>query len=117
MDRRETLKSLLVGTVSGGLAISGCTAGTEESISTVETPPSDEKFYGRTVEEKARDKQLMAETFFNAHEMETIAVLVDLILPANDQFGSATDAGVPEFIEFIVKDMPNHQLPLRGGIM
>src|ERR1700722_9417915 len=27
-----------------------------------------------------------------------------------------TDAGVPDFIEFIVKDEPQHQLPMRGGL-
>ena len=30
--------------------------------------------------------------------------------------GSASDAKVPEFIEFIVKDIPEHQLPMRGGL-
>ena len=30
--------------------------------------------------------------------------------------GSASDAKVPEFIEFIVKDMPDHQVPMRGGL-
>jgi hypothetical protein len=30
--------------------------------------------------------------------------------------GSASDAKVPEFIEFIVKDMPSHQTPIRGGL-
>ncbi len=30
--------------------------------------------------------------------------------------GSASEAKVPEFIEFIVKDMPSHQTPLRGGL-
>jgi gluconate 2-dehydrogenase gamma chain len=30
--------------------------------------------------------------------------------------GSASDAKVPDFIEFIVKDMPKHQLPLKGGL-
>jgi len=29
---------------------------------------------------------------------------------------SATDAKVPDFIEFIVKDMPQHQTPMRGGL-
>jgi len=28
----------------------------------------------------------------------------------------ATDAKVPDFIEFIVKDEPQHQLPMRGGL-
>ncbi|HEY4154608.1 MAG TPA: gluconate 2-dehydrogenase subunit 3 family protein, partial [Puia sp.] len=30
--------------------------------------------------------------------------------------GSASEAKVPEFIEFIVKDMPEHQTPMRGGL-
>jgi hypothetical protein len=30
--------------------------------------------------------------------------------------GSASDAKVPDFIEFIVKDMPYHQTPMRGGL-
>ena len=30
--------------------------------------------------------------------------------------GSATEAGVPDFIEFISKDMPRYQTPLRGGL-
>ena len=49
--------------------------------------------------------------------MTTIAVLCDLILPADDNFGSANDAGVPEFIEFMAKDLPINQLPIRGGLM
>jgi hypothetical protein len=48
--------------------------------------------------------------------MATIAVLADIIIPKDDVSGSATDAKVPEFIEFIVKDMPNHQVPMRGGL-
>ena len=56
------------------------------------------------------------EKFFTDHEMATIAVLADIIIPADEVSGSATDAKVPEFIEFIVKDMPAHQTPLRGGL-
>src|SRR5690606_40511822 len=73
--------------------------------------------YGRTPAEQARDKALFAETFFNEHEMATIAVLADIIIPADEVSGSATEAKVPEFIEFIVKDMPYHQVPMRGGLM
>jgi hypothetical protein len=43
-------------------------------------------------------------------------VLGDIIIPKDDKSGSASDAKVPEFIEFIVKDMPDHQLPMRGGL-
>jgi len=42
--------------------------------------------------------------------------LTNIIIPKDDVSGSATDANVPEFIEFIVKDMPHHQVPMRGGL-
>jgi len=72
--------------------------------------------YGRVPEEIERDKRIMASEFLNEHELETIADLCDIILPATSSAGGANDAGVPEFIEFIVKDIPSHQLPLRGGL-
>ncbi|PIH00465.1 hypothetical protein CS542_04605 [Pedobacter sp. IW39] len=37
--------------------------------------------------------------------MATIAILSDIIIPKDGKSGSATDAKVPEFIEFIVKDI------------
>jgi hypothetical protein len=43
-------------------------------------------------------------------------VLVDLIIPRDERSGSATDAGVPEFMDFIMIDMPPRQLPMRGGL-
>ena len=72
--------------------------------------------FGRTEYEKQRDAKLFAEQFFNKHEMATIAVLVDIIIPRDERSGSATDAGVPDFIEFMVKDQPYMQTPLRGGL-
>jgi len=54
--------------------------------------------------------------FFTAHELAPITLLSDIIIPKDAVSGSATDAKVPEFIEFIVKDMPDHQVPMRGGL-
>ena len=39
--------------------------------------------------------------FFTAHEWATVRVLVDIIIPKDERSGSATDAGVPEFMDFI----------------
>ena len=114
MDRRDSMKSLLVGSLAGGLVLKGCAPGeTPEEQTTV----LDEKYYGRTPEEIVRDGKLLEEQFFTVHELETIATLCDLILPATATAGSAVEAGVPEFVEFMAKDIPAHQLPLRGGIM
>jgi gluconate 2-dehydrogenase gamma chain len=38
--------------------------------------------------------------------MATITVLANIIIPKDAKSGSASDAKVPEFIEFIVKDFP-----------
>ncbi len=115
MDRRESLKSIVLGSVAGGLALTGCQPelGKEEQAA-IESIASD---YGRTEKEKAHDAKMYAQQFFTDHEMDTLKVLCALILPANGEFGSATDAGSTEFIEFMAKDYPPFQLKLRGGLM
>lgn len=114
MDRRESLKTLFVGSVAGALLVNGCSSAEKNEYPALEKEQED---YGRTPEEAAYDKKLLDEKFFTEHELETIAVLSDLILPATNTAGSATAAGVPEFVEFMAKDIPAHKLPLRGGIM
>ncbi|HYR90866.1 MAG TPA: family 16 glycoside hydrolase [Terriglobia bacterium] len=54
--------------------------------------------------------------FFTAHEYSTIGVLVDLIIPKDDRSGSATEAGVPEFMDFMMIDDPKRQTAMRGGL-
>ena len=54
--------------------------------------------------------------FFTAHEWRSVRVLVDLIIPADEQSGSATQAGVPEFIDFMCIDDQSLQTPVRGGL-
>jgi hypothetical protein len=118
MDRRDTIKSILLGGVAGGLVLQGCKTEVQKDPATTDESTSEPGGgYGRVPEELARDKALMAQEFFNLHEMATIAVLADMILPADENSGSAGDAEVPAFIEFIVKDMPSHQVPMRGGLM
>jgi len=105
---------MLVAGVGSALMLNECTPVTKEKTKTDGIIPVP---YGRTEKEKEHDTQVAASTFLNEHEMATIAVLCDLILPATASAGSATDAGVPEFIDFIVKDITAHQLPIRGGLM
>ena len=54
--------------------------------------------------------------FFTAHEWATIGLLVDLIIPKDEKSGSATDAGVPEFMDFMMVDQPTRQSAMRGGL-
>jgi gluconate 2-dehydrogenase gamma chain len=54
--------------------------------------------------------------FFTAHEWATIHVLADMVIPKDDRSGSATDAGVPEFMDFMMVDQPARQTAMRGGL-
>jgi len=112
MDRRKYLKTLAIGSAGAGMLIS-CEPATKKEV--VETPAAT-LGYDRTPKEAEYEKKLASEKFFDDHEMATIKVLVDIIIPKDDVSGSATDAGVHDFIEFIVKDKPSYQTPLRGGM-
>jgi hypothetical protein len=113
MNRRDSLKTLGIGAMSASALLAGCKPATKEGA-TEDNTTTDTT--GRQDFEIARDKALMKEKFFDEHEMATITILANLIIPKDSRSGNASDAGVPDFIEFIVKDEPEHQLPMRGGI-
>ncbi|MCW3106226.1 MAG: gluconate 2-dehydrogenase subunit 3 family protein [Segetibacter sp.] len=112
MNRRESLKALTIGTLSTEVLLKACKPKDQNAdVSNDKKGESD-----RPQNEIDRNEKLNSEKFFTEHEMATITVLGDIIIPKDDKSGSASDAKVPEFIEFIVKDMPDHQLPMRGGL-
>lgn len=118
MNRRESLKALVIGSLSAGTLLAGCDPDirTDKKNASAVNKDTNSEGYGRTAEEKERDACLMKETFFTETEMATITVLSNIIIPADSRSGSASDAGVPEFIEFIVKDRPENKTPMRGGL-
>ncbi len=116
MDRRESLKTLVLGGMASSIFLSSCE--NEKKIPIEDGDLIEEREgYGRTPAEEIRDEKLKSETFFSEREMAIITKISDIILPADEESVSASEAGVPEFIEFIVKDIPYHQLPMRGGLM
>ena len=54
--------------------------------------------------------------FFTPHEYQTVTVLADLIIPKDERSGSAGDAGVPQFMDFMMIDQPERQTAMRGGL-
>jgi gluconate 2-dehydrogenase gamma chain len=115
MDRRDSLKALLIGGLSTSVLVDACKQPAKE-LESKETAKLPDQL-DRMAEEKLADKQLLEQPkFFTANEMAAITILGDIIIPKDAVSGSASDAKVPEFIEFIVKDMPEHQVPMRGGL-
>lgn len=113
MDRRKYLKTLAAGTAGAGLLLQSCEPKKTEGVAATD---ANQFTIDRTPQELEREKKLLAEKFFDEHEMKTISILADIIIPKDETSASATDAGVPDFIEFIAKDVPRYKTPLRGGI-
>lgn len=114
MNRRQILKAITI-TGAGAVVLPGCKPDAKAPEVKKPDAVADLKI-DRAAEEKIREKALFDQKFFDDHEMATMAVLSDIIIPRDEVSGSATDAGVPAFIEFMVKDKPELQTPMRGGL-
>ena len=111
MNRRESIKTIVISSLASGLILEGCIQGEKEIIY-----ENVWKYkYGRTPEELQRDLELLNQVFFSKEELNTIRVLAHLIVPPTKD-GNIDDAEVPEFIEFISKDTPTFQKILRDGL-
>jgi gluconate 2-dehydrogenase gamma chain len=114
MDRRKSLKLIATGAIAGGAVAAGCNTDDKKKTEQVAEPTFN---LDRNPDEVKYEKEILAKgKFFTDHEMATITILADIIIPKDEVSGSASDAKVPEFIDFIVQDMPSHQVPMRGGL-
>jgi gluconate 2-dehydrogenase gamma chain len=116
MDRRKSLKVMVLGTVSSGLMLEACKTEDKKAILKKAPKVTAEKHPGLMKEEVKHLEEVNAYTYFTPEEMKTITILCDIIIPKDEVSGSASDAKVPEFIEFIVKDQPDNKVPMRGGL-
>ena len=62
--------------------------------------------------------QMRAPQFFTSHEFATVTLLADLIIPADERSGGASDAGVPAYIDFSLREVEEEtmRLAMRGGL-
>ncbi len=63
-------------------------------------------------------------SFFNPHEWATVRLLADAVIPADGRSKGAAEAGVPEFIDFVLTDPLSDpkerealQTQVRGGLV
>lgn len=115
MDRRKSLKLIATGAIAVPAVITGCK--NDDPKNNDNKPVTNNFKLDRNPDELKYENELLTkEKFFTEHEMATITVLADIIIPKDEVSGSASEAEVPAFIEFIVKDMPQYQVPMRGGL-
>ncbi len=105
-DRRDLLRVLSA--VPAALIPSGAAKAAEKSMPGMAMPTA--------AEPTAAPGPYQPKTF-DAHQYKTIEVLSDIIVPADERSGSATQAGVPEFVDEFLGFSGGNQLDaIRGGI-
>jgi hypothetical protein len=77
----------------------------------------------RAVAAAAKKGTAYAPKFFTAHEWATVRLLADIVIPKDERSGSATDALVPEYMDFTMTDpligereREQRQTAMRGGL-
>ena len=103
LDRRSWLRLMAAAPLAAGFAWTEAEASTAHELT-------------QAAQAAAKTGTAYVPKFFTAHEWETMKVLVDIIFPRDERSGSATDAGVPEFMDFIMIDNPGRQTAMRGGL-
>ncbi len=86
MDRRKSIKALLIGSMATGVLVESCKNSDKKAIAA----SPDAMLADRMQEEKDNLKRLEAEPkFFTAEELATVTVLGDIIIPKDKVSGSA----------------------------
>ena len=100
VTRREALGRLALASMAGAIAFT----------------PAEVSAAVRTMREETQGAQYKPK-FFTAHEYTTVGILADLIIPRDERSGSATDASVPQFMDFIMTDgNDQRRMAMRGGL-
>jgi gluconate 2-dehydrogenase gamma chain len=112
MGRREMLRRVGTIPVAAGLA-----------LSSARVQAAQEHVHKSAARTAARGGKPEAPKFFTPHEWATVRPLADMVIPADERSGGATDALVPEFIDFVLGDPlaePHErelmQTQMRGGL-
>jgi gluconate 2-dehydrogenase subunit 3-like protein len=113
ISRRVALKVL------GAAPIIGVTAFAEQQQQQQQTRQTHE-----APNQPARDTKQPAPSqpkskFFTQRELRTVRVLADDVIPRDERSGSATDAKVPEFMDFnlsVEETTPETRIAWRGGL-
>lgn len=105
VSRRDALRALAVLPAAGAMALAPVSAGVDRA--------------NRWAEFLAAGGPALAPRFFTAHEWKTVRLLSDYIIPRDARSGSATDAKVPEYMDYLLaeKSEPEEdRVAMRGGL-
>jgi len=111
LSRRAALKVFGTAAAASAVGITGI-AGTAQALTTLTHP-----HHPVPAAEAATSPP--GTLFFTTHELATVRVLADYVIPKDARSGSATDAKAPEFIDAMLADKETSEgakTAMRGGL-
>jgi gluconate 2-dehydrogenase gamma chain len=104
MDRRDLLTALVA--IPAALAIppEGIERAAAHALDAIEA------------EEQAQQPAAYVPKNFTADEYRLVRMLVDYVIPRDARSGSATQAGVPQFMDFILGEFANNRTWMKDGL-
>lgn len=122
MERRDLLKTLGIGAAGAAVPAQAQPAEGAANEAKKDFTPHPTKAIptGSPTDPNLLQKEIPWDLVLTAEELETVTVLADLIIPADDKSPAASEVGVPAFInEWVSAPYPHQQNDLeriRGGI-
>lgn len=105
--RREILQGMLA--IPAGLALS------PEAVERAATHAHD-ALEAAAPTDGRQPSQAYVPQNFTSDEWQLVRLLVDYVIPRDEKSGSATDAGVPEFMDFILGEYTSNQRWMKSGL-
>lgn len=105
MNRRDILKSLTAGLVSGSV------------LRVIPAEAAEYAHHAVHAEKVGASAGVYKPKYFSEHQYKTLRSLCQTIIPADDRSGGALEAGAPEFIDLLTSENEEYQLTLGGGLM
>ena len=102
MNRRDSLKLLAFASLAS--IVPGC------------TPADLEKATDKLASAGADGLDNRKPTILNAHRFDMVRLLANYIIPSDERSGNAADALVPEFIDFMMEDIPSIKTSIINGL-
>jgi hypothetical protein len=111
MDRRKSIKTIALGTVSAGVALEACKLADKKTNAEAKKDEGTKAGnLDRQPEEKARDEKVMADKFFTEQELATI-LSGRHHHSCRRKIRKCYRCKGARLHGFIVKDIPQHQVP------
>lgn len=108
LNRREVLASIAAGAAALAIPREGIEAAAAHAHDALEA------------EQQARQQGQQAAPYvpkqFTPDEWRLVRMLVDYVIPRDARSGSATDAGVPQFMDFILGEYPGNRTWMKDGL-